>query len=81
MNKDDIQSVFERCALGHIGESFAYKLWIQGFADELEEEVLEDFLLCFDYKEDPSTFVHEFLYHFATFTVVRKSFIESIENG
>lgn len=81
MNKNDIQTVFERCALGHIGESFAYKLWIQGFGDEVEEEILEDFLLSFDYRDESSIFVHEFLYHFATFKIVRKSFLEGIGNG
>lgn len=74
MNKEDIQSVFEQCGLGTLGDELAFKLWIKGFGDKTDEDSLEEFLLAYEINENHSMLVDEFLYHFQNFSTVLKRF-------
>lgn len=74
MNKEQIQTVFEQCGLGTLGNELAFKLWIKGFGDITDESTLEDFLMAYDISDNQSMFVDEFVFHFQIFNAILKSF-------
>jgi hypothetical protein len=70
MNKEQIQTVFERCGLGKMGQDLSFKLWMKGLGEKCDEEMLEDFLSTYDFMDEHSLLADDFMFHFQIFRQV-----------
>ncbi|TKC18765.1 hypothetical protein [Robertmurraya kyonggiensis] len=81
MNKEQIQSTFDSCGLGKLGEDLSFKLWIKGLGENCDEDMLENFLIAYDFRDDSSMLADHFLYHFQVFKTVLKSWNGNVPFG
>lgn len=70
MNKEQIQAVFDSCGLGKMGEPLSYKLWVKGIGKKYDEDILEGFLLSFDFMDEYNMPVDEFVYFLRIYEAV-----------
>lgn len=70
MNREQIQFVFDSCGLGKMGQVLSYKLWVRGLGERCDEEMLADFLTAYDFQDEHTILVDEFLFHFYIFRKV-----------
>jgi len=73
MNLEQIQAVFQRCGLGKMGKELSFKLWIKGIGESCDEEILEGFLISYDFRDDCRVLADQFEYHLNTYKTVLKS--------